>query len=66
MSRRGNMPVRVRHLHDPESDDLSDHLSTEARVALVWQLSRRMWELTGRALPSYTRDAIPVHLTRSA
>jgi hypothetical protein len=60
----GARPVRVRHLHDPESDDLSAHLDAEARVALVWELSRRMWELTGRPVTTYERGALPVRIIR--
>lgn len=59
-----DLPVRIRHLQDPASDDLSSDLDASQRIALVWELSRRMWELTGRPLPRYERATIPVLVTR--
>ncbi len=57
-------PVVVRSLHDESPDDQASHMSGEARVELVWTLSARMWELTGRPFPSYARSAIPVRIQR--
>jgi hypothetical protein len=31
---------------------------------MVWELSRRMWLLTGRSWPSGSRDAMPIHIAR--
>lgn len=31
---------------------------------MVWELSARMWELTGRPLPSYTRGTMPGRVLR--
>jgi hypothetical protein len=59
-----DLPVRIRRLQDADSDDLSSVLDADQRVALVWELSRRMWELTGRPLPRYDRATIPVRITR--
>jgi hypothetical protein len=61
---RQDLPVVVRHLQDPERDDLSGMLDASQRVALVWELSRRMWELTGRPVPRYDRASMPVRLVR--
>jgi len=36
------------------------------RLALVGELSRRMWALTKRPMPSYTRETMPVKLTTLA
>ena len=57
-------PVVVRSLHDEPPDDQAGHMNGEARVELVWTLSARMWELTGRPFPSYARSAIPVRIQR--
>lgn len=61
---RRHWPVTVRRLSDESSDDLSGVLTAEERIALVWTLSERMWELTGRPLPTYTRAEIPVTVKR--
>jgi len=33
---------------------------------MVWDLSARMWEFTGRDRPAYTRATMPLRLTRRA
>ena len=33
---------------------------------MVWLLSARMWELTGRPFPSYRRDEMPGQVIRPA
>jgi hypothetical protein len=59
-----DLPVRIRRLQEPDDDDLSGSLDAAQRVALVWELSRRMWELTGRPVPQYDRATTPVRITR--
>lgn len=34
------------------------------RMAMQLELSLRLWELSGRPLPQYTRATIPVRITR--
>jgi hypothetical protein len=46
------MPVRVYRLGREPGDDLSAVSTPEQRLAMVAELSRRMWELTGRPVPS--------------
>lgn len=62
--RRPVHPARIRALEEPPRDDLSDVTSAEERIAMVAVLSRRMWELTGRPWPGYTRSSMPVELRR--
>jgi hypothetical protein len=58
-------PARVFRLgEEPADDDLSADTTAEQRLEMVAELSRRMWELTGRATPSYARAAIPVRVVR--
>jgi len=33
---------------------------------MVWELTRRMWSLTGRAWPEYARADLPVRVIRPA
>lgn len=47
-----SMPVRVYRLGREPGDDLSAVSTPEQRLAMVAELSRRMWELTGRPVPS--------------
>jgi len=64
--RRRGWPVRILPLGEEPPDDLSPSTTPEQRIALVWELSARMRELTGPPLPSYTRATIPVRVIRQA
>jgi len=58
------MPVRAYRLGDEPGDDLSASTTASERVAMVWTLSARMWELSGRPRPAYTRATMPVVVAR--
>lgn len=62
--RRSPGQVRVYRLGEEPDDDLSGSTTAEERLEMVAVLSRRMWELTGRELPTYARSAIPVKIVR--
>ena len=49
--------------HEPR-DDLADVTTAELRLAMVWDVSRRMWALTCRPFPSHTRENLPGHILR--
>jgi hypothetical protein len=59
-------PIRVYRLGEEPGDDLSAVTTPEQRLAMVAELSRRMWSLTGRPVPSYSRAGMPVRVTRRA
>jgi len=61
---RRNWPIRIHRLGEESSDDLSAVTTPEERLAMVWELSERMWELTGRPIPQYERAEIPVTVVR--
>lgn len=61
---RRSRPVRVYRLGTEPGDDLSDVSTAEQRLAMVTELSRRMWDLTGRPVPSYTRAVMPGRVLR--
>ena len=65
-SPRSNWPVRVLTQGEEPGDDLSASTTAEERIAMVWELSRRMWLLTGRSWPSTTRKDLPIHIIRPA
>jgi hypothetical protein len=65
---RNEWPVRVLPLRDAaaSSDNLAGTLPPAELVALLWELSARMWELTGNPLPAYARASIPVKVVPRA
>lgn len=64
-SPRAERPVRITRLGAESGDDLSADTTPAERVELVWELSRRMWALTGRAWPATPRGELPVRLLQS-
>ena len=56
---RGAWPVSVFPLGHEPGDDLSDVTTAEQRIEMVWELTARMWELTGWPVPTYTRAEMP-------
>jgi hypothetical protein len=59
-------PVRVFRLGSEPGDDLSRQSTAAERVEMVATLSQRMWDLTGRAVPAYARERMPVRVLRGA
>lgn len=57
---RRNWPVRKLRLGEEPPEDLSHHTTPAERFAMVERLSLDAWAMTGRPLPSYTRDQMPV------
>ena len=51
-------------LGEEPGDDLSAATSAKDRLEMVWLLTARMWALTGRQLPTYTRPTIPIRVIR--
>ena len=63
---RESWPARVYRLGEEPGDDLSATTTAAERVEMVWELSARMWELSGKLVPSYDRAHIPVKVIRLA
>lgn len=59
-----NWTVRIQPLGADSSDDLTGVISAEERIALVWTLTERMWKISGRPLPVYSRAEMPVVVVR--
>jgi hypothetical protein len=57
------MTARVVPLHSDEAGDARVGGTPDERLALLSELSRRMWALTQQPLPSYTRATMPVRLS---
>lgn len=62
--RRRAWPVRIYRLGEEPGEDLSGVTTPAERIAMVWELSVRMWELTGQSLPTYTRGSMPGRVIR--
>lgn len=60
------MTARVVPLDSDEAADARVAGSAAHRLAVLADLSRRMWALTKRPIPSYTRATIPVRVTTLA
>lgn len=63
-SHRRNMTARVVPLRSREAGEPPCPPTASERIALVTRLSREMWALSGRPFPSYTRETMPIVLTR--
>ncbi len=57
-------PVRVFRLGEEPDDDLSASTTPGQRLEMVWTLRDRMWELTGRPVPTYARSEMPIRIIR--
>lgn len=60
------MTARIVPLHSQEAGDARVGGSIAERLALVAELSRRSWALSGKTAPSYTRKLMPFRLTMLA
>ena len=63
---RSKMTVRIVPLQSDEASDARVGGTVDERLALVAELSRRIWAITGRPVPSYTRRTMPVKITTLA
>jgi len=59
---RKNVQVRIVPLRSVEAGESRVAGSVAERVALVADLSRQAWALTGRPIPTYTRKTMPVRV----
>ena len=60
------MTARIVPLRSDEASDARVHGTPAERLALLAELSRRMWALTRQPVPSYPRAVMPVKLTTLA
>ena len=58
------LTARIYRLGEEPSDDLSAITTVAERIEMVALLTRRAWELTGRAWPSLARTDWPVTVIR--
>ena len=60
------MTIRIVPLGSDEASDGRVGGTVSERLALVRELTQRMWALTRRPLPAYSRSTIPAKLTTLA
>lgn len=60
---RSKMTARVVPLWSREAGDARMGGTVDERLAAVAELTAEAWRLSGRPLPSYTRDTMPVAVT---
>ena len=63
-SRRKKMTARVVLLHSDDVGEARVGGTAAERLALVAELSRHSWVLTGRPFPAYARETMPVLVSR--
>lgn len=56
----GAWSARVYRLGEEPGEDVSSGTTAEQRLGMVWELTARMWLLTGRPLPTYVRSEMPI------
>ncbi len=60
MTSRASWPIRRYQLGGEPSDDLSGSTTAEERLAMVEALTAEAWALTGKSVPTYTRQQTPI------
>lgn len=63
---RAALRAHVFPLGGEPREDAGAGMNAAERLALVADLSREMWALTGRPVPTYTRAEMPVAMIPSA
>ncbi|MBK7905227.1 MAG: hypothetical protein IPJ78_01535 [Gemmatimonadetes bacterium] len=61
---REGLVVRKFRLGEEPPDDILSTTTADERLAMVWELTRRIWELQGSLPCPYTRDTIPIRVLR--
>ena len=57
---RRRWPIHLYRLGEEPGEDQSRLNTPKERLAMMWDLARDAWSLTGRPLPEYPRDQTPV------
>lgn len=63
---RSAWPIRAYQLGDEPSADLRGSTTPSERLAMMWELARQSWSLSGRPFPEYRRSEIPGRIARLA
>lgn len=61
---REGIVVRMHRLGEEPADDILSTTTPDQRLAMVWELTERMWMLQGSLPCPYTRETVPVRIVR--
>ena len=61
---RSTWPFRAFRLGEEPADDLRATTTAAERLDMVWELTVDAWELAGRPIPDYPREAAPGRVIR--
>lgn len=61
---REGLVVRKFRLGEEPTDDILSATTADERLAMVWELTRRIWELQGSPPCPYTRATTPIRVMR--
>lgn len=61
---RGSWPIARYRLGEEPDEDLSAVTTAEQRLAMMWELARTAWELSGQEIPTYDRRRAPGRVVR--
>ncbi len=61
---REGLVVRKFKLGEEPPDDLRDYTTPSQRVAMVWELCARAWQLSGSPPVPYSRETMPIVVIR--
>ncbi len=61
---RRSWPIRVYRLGEEPDDDLSATTTASERLAMMWPLAVDAWASSGKEIPDYPRNQMPVRIIR--
>jgi hypothetical protein len=61
---RASWPIHVYKLGEESSENLSASTTVEERLAMMWPLALEAWQLSGKPLPTYSRETMPVSIRK--
>lgn len=56
---RAKWPVKVYRLGEEPSDNQLETTTAGERLAMVWEITKDTWALSGRQIPEYERHEMP-------
>ena|SRR5437773_10390561 len=57
---RASWPIKRFRLGEEPLEDMSAVTTPVERIAMMWPLAQSAWRLSGRRLPPYRRDVVPL------
>jgi hypothetical protein len=61
---RHTWPIRSHDLGSTPGANLRGSTTAAERLAMMWELARQSWSLSGQPFPKYRRSEMPGHMLR--